>query len=137
MVEMRNTTVAACADGSTAGAANAVNAAGAGGAVDAMVHEPMLRLTDVRKAFGGMEVLHGIDLAVGKGEVVAVLGPSGSGKTTLLRCTNLLERADAGTLELAGVRVDLATATPRQAAEVRELRQDRTATQLRLPTITV
>lgn len=81
--------------------------------------QPMLALTGVRKLFGGTEVLHGVDLAVRKGDVVAVLGPSGSGKTTLLRCANLLERADAGTLELAGERLDLASATPRQAAGVR------------------
>ncbi len=75
---------------------------------DAPSQPPMLALTGVRKSFGGTEVLHGVDLAVRKGEVVAVLGPSGSGKTTLLRCANLLERADAGTLELGGERLDLA-----------------------------
>ena len=79
----------------------------------------MLRLEGVRKEFGGREVLHGVDLAVRRGEVVAVLGPSGSGKTTLLRCANLLERASSGMLELAGRRYDLARATPREAAEAR------------------
>ena len=79
----------------------------------------MLRLTGVRKSFDGTEVLHGIDLAVNKGEVVAVLGPSGSGKTTLLRCANFLERADAGTLSLGGETYDLARATHREVAAVR------------------
>ena len=79
----------------------------------------MLRLTGVRKSFDGTEVLHGIDLAVNKGEVVAVLGPSGSGKTTLLRCANFLERADAGTLTLGGETYDLAHATHHEIAAVR------------------
>lgn len=43
------------------------------------------------KQFKGQQVLHGIDLEVNSGEVVAIIGPSGSGKTTLLRCINLLE----------------------------------------------
>ena len=80
----------------------------------------MLRLECVHKAFDRTEVLHGIDLTVAKGEVVAVLGPSGSGKTTLLRCANFLERADAGTLTLAGETIDLAHATRRQIAAVRK-----------------
>lgn len=79
----------------------------------------MLRLEGVHKSFGGAEVLHGIDLTVRRGEVVAVLGPSGSGKTTLLRCANFLERADAGVLELGGERYDLARATKREMAAVR------------------
>ncbi len=80
---------------------------------------PILQLAGVRKAFGDAEVLHGIDLAVERGEVVAVLGPSGSGKTTLLRCANLLEHADAGELALDGVRFDLARVTAKEAAEIR------------------
>jgi len=64
--------------------------------------EPMLRLQGVRKRFGRLEVLKGIDLAVGKGEVVCVLGPSGSGKSTLLRCINLLEPPEEGRILLEG-----------------------------------
>ena len=81
--------------------------------------EDMLRLEGVHKAFGGVEVLHGIDLTVRRGEVVAILGPSGSGKTTLLRCANFLEHADAGTLTLGSERIDLAHATKREIAEAR------------------
>ena len=56
----------------------------------------------VRKALGGKEVLRGVDLKVGKGEVVAVVGPSGSGKTTVLRCANRLHDLDAGTVRFDG-----------------------------------
>ena len=57
---------------------------------------PMLKLDGVHKRFGKLEVLRGVDLEVGKGEVVCVLGPSGSGKSTLLRCINLLEPPEEG-----------------------------------------
>jgi polar amino acid transport system ATP-binding protein len=61
-----------------------------------------LRLEDVRKSFGAVEVLRGVDLAVGEHEVVCLIGASGSGKSTLLRCINLLERIDAGRIFLHG-----------------------------------
>jgi polar amino acid transport system ATP-binding protein len=64
---------------------------------------PVLRLTGVRKSFGPLEVLRGIDLAVAEHEVVCLIGASGSGKSTLLRCINLLELIDAGRIELEGV----------------------------------
>ena len=67
---------------------------------------PMLEVRDIRKAFGELKVLNGVDISVEKGDVVAILGPSGSGKTTLLRCVSFLERADAGTLDFDGVPVD-------------------------------
>ncbi|MFK3979569.1 amino acid ABC transporter ATP-binding protein [Micromonospora sp. NPDC050397] len=56
----------------------------------------MVELRGVRKSFGDLEVLRGIDLTVSRGEVVAVVGPSGGGKSTLLRCVNLLEPVTAG-----------------------------------------
>ena len=59
-----------------------------------------LRLRDVHKRFGKLEVLRGIDLDVAKGEVVCILGPSGSGKSTLLRCINLLEPPEQGDIYL-------------------------------------
>jgi polar amino acid transport system ATP-binding protein len=61
-----------------------------------------LKLEGVRKSFGGLEVLHGIDLDVAEHEVVCLIGASGSGKSTLLRCVNLLEPIDAGRILLAG-----------------------------------
>ncbi len=67
--------------------------------------EQMLALERVRKSFGDLQVLRGIDLDLSKGEVVCVLGPSGSGKSTLLRCINLLEPPDAGRILLEGMEI--------------------------------
>jgi polar amino acid transport system ATP-binding protein len=61
-----------------------------------------LRLDDVHKSFGRLEVLRGIDLLVERHQVVALIGASGSGKSTLLRCVNLLERVDRGRIVLEG-----------------------------------
>jgi polar amino acid transport system ATP-binding protein len=63
---------------------------------------PALRLEGVHKSFGELEVLRGIDLELAEHEVVCLIGASGSGKSTLLRCINLLERINAGRIELAG-----------------------------------
>jgi polar amino acid transport system ATP-binding protein len=62
----------------------------------------ILQVRDVRKSFGNLEVLKGIDLDVGHSETVVILGPSGSGKSTLLRCINLLEPLDAGRILVDG-----------------------------------
>jgi polar amino acid transport system ATP-binding protein len=63
---------------------------------------PMVRLENIHKRFGDLEVLKGIDLELKKGEVVCVLGPSGSGKSTLLRCVNLLEPPERGEIFIEG-----------------------------------
>jgi len=57
---------------------------------------PIVRIRNLQKAFGDLEVLKGVDLDVQKGEVVVILGPSGSGKSTLLRCVNRLEEPTGG-----------------------------------------
>lgn len=80
----------------------------------------MLEIRNLRKAFGPLQVLKGIDLDVNKGDVVAILGSSGSGKTTMLRCLNFLERADAGTMNFDGRRIELHRATH---AEINALRR--------------
>ncbi|MGZ5313881.1 MAG: amino acid ABC transporter ATP-binding protein [Solirubrobacterales bacterium] len=67
-----------------------------------MAADPMLKLAGVKKRFGDLHVLRGVDLDVGRGEVVCVLGPSGSGKSTLLRCINLLEPPEEGEILLEG-----------------------------------
>ncbi len=62
----------------------------------------MVRLEEVRKSFGDLVVLDGIDLEVSQGDVLVVIGASGSGKSTLLRCVNLLEPVDSGRIFLEG-----------------------------------
>ncbi|MGH7145817.1 MAG: amino acid ABC transporter ATP-binding protein [Planctomycetota bacterium] len=62
----------------------------------------LLQAEGLHKRFGSKEVLRGVDLAVGKGEVVAILGPNGCGKSTFLRCLNLLEPYHAGRVLLDG-----------------------------------
>ncbi|MCP9485188.1 MAG: amino acid ABC transporter ATP-binding protein [Gaiellaceae bacterium MAG52_C11] len=62
----------------------------------------MIEIDGVRKSFGRLEVLRGIDLDVAEHEVVCLIGASGSGKSTLLRCVNLLEPVDAGQIVVGG-----------------------------------
>jgi polar amino acid transport system ATP-binding protein len=64
--------------------------------------ETMIKMTNIHKSFGVLEVLTGVDLTVRQDEIIAVVGPSGSGKSTLLRCINLLERIDQGAVEIEG-----------------------------------
>jgi len=61
---------------------------------------PIVRLIDVHKSFGTVEVLCGISFDVGKGEAVCIIGPSGSGKSTLLRCINGLVGIDRGEIHV-------------------------------------
>jgi polar amino acid transport system ATP-binding protein len=63
---------------------------------------PALHIEGLRKSFGELEVLRGIDLEVAEHEVVCLIGSSGSGKSTLLRCINLLEPIDAGRIFVEG-----------------------------------
>ncbi len=64
---------------------------------------PRVALRDLRKDFGKLQVLKGIDLEIATAEVVCIIGPSGSGKSTLLRCVNLLEVPTGGRVEIDGV----------------------------------
>lgn len=87
---------------------------------------PMVKADQVCKSFGSLQVLKGINLEVGAGEVLCLVGPSGSGKSTFLRCINHLERVDAGRLyvdgELVGYRQKgdkLYEISPREAARQR------------------
>ena len=67
--------------------------------------ETMIKLTGLSKAFGDIEVLKDISFTLDKGNVLSIIGPSGSGKSTTLRIITQLERADDGTLEIAGQRL--------------------------------
>lgn len=63
---------------------------------------PVLRIRALKKSFGSLHVLKGIDAEIKAGEVVVIIGPSGSGKSTFLRCLNLLEIPDSGSIEFNG-----------------------------------
>ncbi|MBP2447637.1 amino acid ABC transporter ATP-binding protein [Rhizobium leguminosarum] len=65
----------------------------------------MIEIENVRKSFGPLEVLKGIDLTVNKGEVLTIIGGSGSGKSTLLTCINGLEPIDSGRIKVDGTEV--------------------------------
>lgn len=65
----------------------------------------MIDIKGIKKSFGSLEVLKGIDLHIDKGEVVSIVGPSGAGKTTLLQIIGTLDRPDAGTITIDGIDV--------------------------------
>ena len=69
----------------------------------AATHEaPMISIRGLRKSFGPVEILKGVDLDIAAREVVAIIGPSGSGKSTVLRCLNFLEAPTAGDITIEG-----------------------------------
>ncbi len=87
------------------------------------VEKPQIRVRALRKRFGSLEVLRGIDLDVKRGEVVVVMGVSGSGKTTLIRCLNFLEEPDEGHVEVCGREVACGTGRNRERqAQIRHIR---------------
>lgn len=71
---------------------------------------PLLSISGLRKSFGEIEILKGVNLAVPTGQVVGLIGSSGSGKTTLLRCVNMLEEPDAGQVTINGVEIGFVSA---------------------------
>ena len=79
---------------------------------------PAIEVHGLRKAFGDVVVLDGVDLEVDRGETVVILGGSGSGKSTLLRCMVGLERPDEGVVHVHGT--DIFSATPRELDELRQ-----------------
>ena len=83
----------------------------------------VLEVCNIRKSFGGEEVLKGISFSMERGEVVAIIGSSGSGKTTLLRCLNFLVEPDQGSIVVNGETVyDSETVTNRSEQELRAKR---------------
>jgi ABC-type polar amino acid transport system ATPase subunit len=82
----------------------------------------VVKVRNLHKSFGDLEVLRGIDMEVGKGEVVVIFGRSGSGKSTLLRCINFLEDPTEGTVEVAGIRLEGGHRTRHKREQVRKLR---------------
>lgn len=67
----------------------------------------MIQLHDIRKSFGTLQVLKGIDLTINQGEIVSIVGPSGAGKTTLLQIIGTLDRPDSGHVLFGGIDVSV------------------------------
>lgn len=65
----------------------------------------MIKLRNITKSFGALQVLKGIDLDIEQGEIVSIVGPSGAGKTTLLQIMGTLDKADTGMVEIDGTDV--------------------------------
>ena len=72
-----------------------------------MNQTPALKIDNLHKRFGSLEVLKGISMEAQKGDVIAILGASGSGKSTFLRCINLLETPNSGDVYLAGEKIGM------------------------------
>lgn len=77
----------------------------------------MITTTGIRKSFGKLDVLKGIDLHIAKGEIVSIIGPSGAGKTTLLQIIGSLERPDSGNVTISGT--DILRLSAKEAARFR------------------
>ncbi len=83
-----------------------------------------IRVSDLRKSFGTLEVLKGVSLTAREGDVVAIIGGSGSGKSTMLRCINFLETPSSGHIVIGGEEVLLrADGTPANRRQIERLRQ--------------
>ena len=68
--------------------------------------EPLLIIDNLHKRFADVEVIKGVSLTVGKGEVACIIGPSGSGKSTLIRCVNALVPFEQGSIKVLGIEVN-------------------------------
>ena len=77
----------------------------------------MIEIKGIKKSFGHLQVLKGIDLDIAKGEIVSIVGPSGAGKTTLLQIIGTLDRPDSGTVIVDGT--DTGSMNARRLAEFR------------------
>jgi len=83
-----------------------------------------IRIENLHKSFGSLEVLKGVSLRACEGDVVAVIGGSGSGKSTMLRCINFLETPSSGKIVIGGEEVAMnADGTPAQRKQIERLRQ--------------
>lgn len=80
----------------------------------------MIEIKGITKSFGSLQVLKGIDLSIGKGEVVSIVGPSGAGKTTLLQIIGTLDKADSGTVMIDGT--DVSTLKEKELSAFRNKR---------------
>ena len=83
---------------------------------------PLLSVSNLRKSYGSVHALKGVDLELAKGEVVAVCGRSGSGKSTMIRCINFVEIPDHGSIRVRDVTVDAGPMTRERMRRIRSLR---------------
>ena len=82
-----------------------------------------IRVTDLHKSFGTLEVLKGVSLTASKGDVVAIIGGSGSGKSTMLRCINFLETPSSGQIVIGGEEIAMrADGTPADRRQIERIR---------------
>ena len=79
----------------------------------------MIKITDLHKNFGELNVLKGIDFQADTGEVIVIIGPSGMGKSTFLRCINYIERPEKGIIEIDNVKVDAEKCTEKEIKQLR------------------
>jgi len=86
--------------------------------------EPILTVSGLRKSFGPVEALRGVDLALYPGEVLAVVGDNGAGKSTLIKHISGVYRPDAGEMRLAGERLDLGLPREARARGIETVYQD-------------
>ena len=80
----------------------------------------MIKVRDLHKSFGSLDVLKGIDLEVEKGEVIVIIGPSGSGKSTFLRCLNFLEHPNSGSIKIGDLDVEVKKASKKDIHSIRK-----------------
>ena len=79
----------------------------------------MIEIKNLRKSFGGNEILKGVSATINDGEIFAIVGRSGAGKSTLLRCINALESYDSGSLRVNGKEV-----LEQNAKQIRQMRKN-------------
>lgn len=80
----------------------------------------MIKIQNLHKFFGNLEVLKGINIDIQKGEVVAIIGPSGTGKSTLLRCMNYLEKPDEGSITIGDITVTAGKVSKKEIYRLRK-----------------
>src|SRR3954452_13110861 len=87
-----------------------------------MSSDVVVRIDGLRKNFGHLEVVRGVDMEIQRGEVVVIFGRSGSGKSTVLRCVNFVEDPTKDSIEVSGLRLEGGYRTRRKREQIRQLR---------------